>query len=291
MSVCILLAANSSKNNRFKVNVWDDKYKSTGITTYFTKEEIETIDPDYLTIPRLREDAKPIVIKMLKKKRISIKCWEGELNITSHRPFFSSDSSLPVIMKGAGIQKYYYTYDMSQGQIEYLKEKEYLEKCGNSEKAHHHESQRIIMQDMTGANDKIRIRAALAPQGMYLGHSCKYILPSQDITQKCLLGVMNSKLANFFFRCFSTNSHVNSYEIEAIPLCNIPKSISLIIEKNVEKVMTRKNNDHFCDTSTEENIIDFLVYQLYGLTYDEVLIVDPETPISKEKYESIQFAL
>ncbi|CUQ36614.1 hypothetical protein [Segatella copri] len=35
-----------------------------------------------------------------------------------------------------------------------------------------------------------------------------------------------------------------------------------------------------------ENQIDFLVYHLYGLTYDEVLIVDPETPISREEYEA-----
>ena len=29
-----------------------------------------------------------------------------------------------------------------------------------------------------------------------------------------------------------------------------------------------------------------IVYKLYGLTYDEVLIVDPETSISREDYES-----
>ena len=40
------------------------------------------------------------------------------------------------------------------------------------------------------------------------------------------------------------------------------------------------------DTSTLENQIDFLVYHLYGLTYDEVLIVDPDTPISREEYEA-----
>jgi hypothetical protein len=179
MSVCILLAKNSESNHRFLVNVWNDKYKSSGISTHFTKEEIAAIDPEYLTIPRLREDAKPVVLKMLKKRHINIKCWEGELNVTSHRPFFSTDSSLPVIMKGAGIQKYYYTFEMSQGQIEYLNEIEYLKKCGNSEKASHHKQDRIVMQGMTGANDKIRLVMTIVPKGMYLGHSCKYILPSE----------------------------------------------------------------------------------------------------------------
>lgn len=285
MSVCIFLAQNFNPQMPFVVNIWNDKHKSSGITTHFTKEEIAEIDPVSLTIPRLREEAKPIVLKMIERRAIYIKCLEGELNVTSHRPFFSNDNTLPVIMKGAGIQKYYYTFDMSQGEIEYLKEKEYLDKCGNSEKAHHHESERIVMQGMTGANDKIRLVMSIVPKGMYLGHSCKYILPSDDITQNCLLGVMNSKLANFFFRCFSTNSNVNGYEIEAIPICNIPQDISVKIEANVTSMMSTKKQNHSADISQKENAIDLLVYHLYGLTYDEVLIVDPETPITREEYE------
>ncbi len=42
------------------------------------------------------------------------------------------------------------------------------------------------------------------------------------------------------------------------------------------------------DTGAWEAEIDFLVYKLYGLSYDEVLIVDPRTPISKEDYEKAQ---
>ena len=285
MSVCILLLRDSNTNNRFLVNVWDDKFKSSGISTYFTKDEIVEIDPTYMTIPRLREEAKPIVLKMIKKRAIEIKCQEGELNVTSHRPFFSEDNSLPVIMKGAGIQKYYYTFDMSQGAIEYLKEKEYLERCGNSEKSHHHEFERIVMQGMTGANDKIRLVMSIVPKGMYLGHSCKYILPSNDISNKCLLGFMNSKLANFFFRCFSTNSNVNGYEIEAIPICIMPQVFVDQIEENVTSIMAVKEKKHSADTLKEETTIDLIVYHLYGLTYDEVKIVDPEISITKEEYE------
>ena len=39
------------------------------------------------------------------------------------------------------------------------------------------------------------------------------------------------------------------------------------------------------DTAALESEIPRLVYHLYGLTYDEVLIVDPETPITREEYE------
>ena len=33
--------------------------------------------------------------------------------------------------------------------------------------------------------------------------------------------------------------------------------------------------------------IDIIIYHLYGLTYDEVLIVDPVTPITKEEYKLV----
>lgn len=39
--------------------------------------------------------------------------------------------------------------------------------------------------------------------------------------------------------------------------------------------------------ATTNNEIDLRIYKLYGLTYDEVLIVDPETPISREEYEKM----
>ena len=39
----------------------------------------------------------------------------------------------------------------------------------------------------------------------------------------------------------------------------------------------------YCDRDFKQ--IDFWVYKSYNLTFDEVLIVDPETPITREEYE------
>lgn len=49
--------------------------------------------------------------------------------------------------------------------------------------------------------------------------------------------------------------------------------------------MASKNADISANTIKEEQAIDRLVYKLYGLTYDEVLTVDPETSIKREEYE------
>ena len=53
----------------------------------------------------------------------------------------------------------------------------------------------------------------------------------------------------------------------------------------VEKVVKLKQSNPNTETTDLEHEIDHLVYQLYGLSYDEVLIVDPDTPITREEYE------
>jgi hypothetical protein len=53
-----------------------------------------------------------------------------------------------------------------------------------------------------------------------------------------------------------------------------------------KKINEKKRNEQDDACQHELQTIDFLVYHLYGLTYDEVLIVAPETPISREEYEA-----
>jgi hypothetical protein len=53
----------------------------------------------------------------------------------------------------------------------------------------------------------------------------------------------------------------------------------------VDSIVSLKEESLSNDTSVFEQQIDLLVYHLYGLTYDEVLIVDPDTPITRDEYE------
>jgi hypothetical protein len=51
-------------------------------------------------------------------------------------------------------------------------------------------------------------------------------------------------------------------------------------------MLEAKTSDVITDTSVFEANIDLLVYHLYGLSYDEVLIIDPETPITRDEYSN-----
>ena len=98
MSVCISTIQNTKVDSDyvFPVFVWDDKHKSSGLSTSFSLNDIIAIDNIDYTIPRLRPEYKTTVIKLLKKKGISLKCIEGELNVTFHKKFFGSNISNPV---------------------------------------------------------------------------------------------------------------------------------------------------------------------------------------------------
>lgn len=120
----------------------------------------------------------------------------------------------------------------------------------------------------------IRLVMSIVPQGYYLANSCNYILPSRSIDLYCLLGFLNSKTINWFFRCFSTNSNVNGYEVDNFPIPQLTKNTQIEISKLVKDVINIKRINHSTDTSLLESQIDRLVYQAYELLSDDIKIIE-----------------
>lgn len=97
-----------------------------------------------------------------------------------------------------------------------------------------------------------------------------------------VLGILNSKLISFWFvhkfgkmqRGVFPQFKIN--ELESFPIVNLNKEQEYQLVSLVSRRMNNSNND---------DEIDELVYHFYGLTYDEVLIVDPQTSITREEYE------
>ena len=274
MSVCIPIVRKRKGNGYFKVYIWDDKNKTTGLKTRYNLDEIKSMDVLEYAIPRLKSEFIPIVIKVINHREIGLKCYEGELNMTFHKKYFTTDIVNPKILKGAAIQRYYFTLHMSQGEIEYLDEKKYMTEFGKSDKSKHHNRIRIAMQGMTGANDKNRIVMSIVPQGYYLANSCNYIFAPDNIDIYALLGLLNSKLINWFFRCFSTNSNVNGYEIDNLPIPDISEDIQTKLRDLVLTIMKKKNSNIYSDTQNEESRIDDIVYQLYNLENEEISVIE-----------------
>lgn len=102
-----------------------------------------------------------------------------------------------------------------------------------------------------------------------------------------ILGLLNSKLINYYFRYLNPETGEALAEVKKEVVGKLRIKITdnrQSIINLVDMILTTKRSDPNADTSLEERQIDRLVYRLYGLTYDEVLIVDPQTPITKEEY-------
>lgn len=118
------------------------------------------------------------------------------------------------------------------------------------------------------------------------------IVRDERYSLEFLWGILNSKLATYYHFHHSPKATKGAFpkilvqDIKGFPLPIASDEQISSLGKVSKKVLTKKKSNLSTDTSALENQIDFLVYHLYGLTYDEVLIVDPETPISREEYES-----
>ena len=281
MSVAILLIRKQTNivDQTFHVNVWKDKFMSSKSILKISKQEIMQVYPNDLVIPICDNIRWNILSKMRRVGISSINAQAGEIDMTKYKSNFSQDKIAYRVVTGAQVLRYRLTDTPSQGSVLYLKKADLSESRYAA-----FEQERIVMQRITGVDSKIRIIATMLPKCTYCANSTNYISGcSNQIDLLYLLGVLNSKSINFFFKQTSTNTNVTSKEIAKFPILVNVNSIS-VITKLVKEILDLKQR--MFDTSTLENQIDFLVYHLYGLTYDEVLIVDPDTPISREEYEA-----
>lgn len=147
--------------------------------------------------------------------------------------------------------------------------------------------EKIWIQRTRNESLKIRIVATLDEQGCYTSEGMLNIIPKQKkLSLRYLLGILDSSLLNYLFATKFLNLAVKGEYLKQLRIPVACVATKNQLEALVSEILELKKVNISADTTALENQIDFLVYHLYGLTYDEVLIVDPETPISREEYEA-----
>ena len=74
------------------------------------------------------------------------------------------------------------------------------------------------MQGITGINEKNRLKMALLSNNEFCANSANYIVENSNLKIEYILGILNSKMMNWYFKRLSTNSNVNGYEVDNLPL-------------------------------------------------------------------------
>lgn len=106
-----------------------------------------------------------------------------------------------------------------------------------------------------------------------------------------VLGLFNSKLINYWYKAYFDNVNINPTQVRLIPIHPIDFSnavnrerhdeiVKLVerIQKVTQASILKKKPEHVDFSSKEiqeiDSEIDHLVYKLYGLTEEEIKIVD-----------------
>lgn len=196
-------------------------------------------------------------------------------DIIKNRAFHSKtpidDTYVPLI-SGKNIHHYYISDEIS----EYLKYGDWL---GAPREERFFKGPKIVVRQIL-EGDAQRIVAAYSDKPHYftqIGFSI--ISRNSDINVlKYLVCLLNSKLISFY--------HRNVFlDLEKVVF-------QKILIANAKKIPIKMPNDlsAFIDIIDKKEYyktdkIDELIYKIYDLTYDEVLIVDPQSSITREEYE------
>jgi len=140
-------------------------------------------------------------------------------------------------------------------------------------------NEKILIQRITGGNNPLK--AAYDNKKYYNKESVNNILliDNSQFSIKYILALLNSKLINWFYVNKFTNEskltvNLSKEYLSQIPIAKISKENETEIISIVNNILAIKEINFTADTTSLESEIDQLVYEVYGLTEDEIKIVE-----------------
>jgi len=127
--------------------------------------------------------------------------------------------------------------------------------------------------------------AALDYNGFHNDKTVHIIIPNDNFDICFILGLFNSKLINYYYQQINgeegrTFAQVKTVYIKQLPIPEISKDEQQPIIALVNQILSAKNVETQCiaslqaDTTALEREIDGLVYGLYGVTEEEVKVIE-----------------
>lgn len=126
---------------------------------------------------------------------------------------------------------------------------------------------------------------AIDNNGIFAGMSYNIVVPFKGEDIEWILAVLNSKYAEYWFNNNAKHRGIgNDVGVEKLRSFPMPAEAPRYLNQLKRLVLLRMDGKQ--ELRELETKIDHIVYHLYNLTYDEVLIVDPGTPITREQYDN-----
>jgi hypothetical protein len=124
------------------------------------------------------------------------------------------------------------------------------------------------------------LRSTIINDDSILVNSCHIIKLTTDLSPYVILAQLNSKLIQWVFKMSNPQmvgkvfAEIKVVYVEELPIRLLEKEQELKMIKLVDQILSTKKSNPTADTCALENEIDQLVYELYGLTEEEIKIVE-----------------
>ena len=250
----MVLSKRVDKNNNVKIRTYK---QGTATCKQSDLQKLDVIIPLDAVIQRMNQQ----------KGRLSdfFKINQGEVNLSTKKDYYSeyrTSDTLPM-WRGNNIGKF----------VPQSWPFEYCEKIVSN--PDYYTKERIVMQEVSNQNQPFRTKAIISPKNYICGHSTNSLAPlNSNVPIKFYLGLINSRAFNYYCDYFSYTNHITVSGIKQTPIPQATTSQVQEMIKLVEQIIVEKITDPSADTSALEREIDRLVYGLYGLTEEEIAVIE-----------------
>ena len=222
----------TERNMKFTARVHPaDQINDDSPTLRLSASELPLYDPSNLTMVSCSQADWDLGTKITGSGRLRrlgdfTTFFQGEVNETQQRAkgnLVTAEAGGKLVTRGASVCLYV-VREASQGEDLYLNVEGFLAPPPNSRrvpadrKADHYLHCRVVLQESSPQNNFRRIIAALLPKGEFCNHTINYLPEhTSKLPLEFVLALLDSKLAEWYFRLGSTNAHVSQYQLRNLP--------------------------------------------------------------------------
>jgi type I restriction-modification system DNA methylase subunit len=150
------------------------------------------------------------------------------------------------------------------------------------------ENKRIILQQIRNPSLPRRLIATIINKGIYTNNGLhNLLLKDGEADLEWVLAILNSKLMNYYFSCHFNDVNIKPSNLYKLPYPAYTKNLTLrklvssilLLNQRYAKIMDKQTSEtEQMKRQIEETDrdIDELVYKLYGLTKEEIAVVEGE---------------
>lgn len=120
-----------------------------------------------------------------------------------------------------------------------------------------------------------RLKSFFVEEGVYSKNIVKLHCTNNLLSDKYIVALLNSSFVTYFVKNFITSTHTLQINDGRLIPIFIPNKTQLFdIESVVTKILSLRKTNPDYDTSHLEKDIDKMVFELYGLSEEEIRIVE-----------------